>query len=250
MIEKDEASIYRPFGGNERSFMKYRVKFSKSGPVIFIGHLDMMRYFQKAIRRAGIPIAYSTGFSPHQIMSFAAPLGVGLCSKGEYLDIELTEEMALADMKERLNGAMAEGVEILSVKALPENAQNAMASVAAAGYVVGIRKGHEPGFAFGEEFGEFMNQPSIPYEKTTKKGQKLLDLKEGIYDYAVKEAGIYLLVNASSSGNIKPGMIMEAYYAYMGESPGEFDFVVTREETYTRDENGQFLSLDEVGRDI
>ena len=55
----------------------------------FIGHLDMMRYFQKAIRRANIPIAYSGGFSPHQIMSFAAPLGVGITSDGEYLDIEV-----------------------------------------------------------------------------------------------------------------------------------------------------------------
>lgn len=54
----------------------------------FIGHLDTMRYFQKAMRRADIDIAYSTGFSPHQIMSFAAPLGVGITSDGEYLDIE------------------------------------------------------------------------------------------------------------------------------------------------------------------
>ena len=124
--------------------MKYRIKFSKYGSIIFIGHLDMMRYFQKAIRRAEIPIAYSTGFSPHQIMSFAAPLGVGLYSNGEYLDIELTQEVSTADMKEALNRTMAEGVEILSVKALPKNAENAMASVAAASYTVVFRRGREP----------------------------------------------------------------------------------------------------------
>ncbi len=230
--------------------MKYRIKFSKYGSIIFIGHLDMMRYFQKAIRRAEIPIAYSTGFSPHQIMSFAAPLGVGLYSNGEYLDIELTQEVSTADMKEALNRTMAEGVEILSVKALPKNAENAMASVAAAGYFIQIRKGHEADLVFGEGFDDFMAQSSIPYEKETKKSRKLLDLKEGIYDYEVKEDGIYLLVNASSSGNIKPGMIMEAYYAYLGREPSEFDFVVTREETYTKNEDGQFISLDEVGKDI
>ena len=49
----------------------------------FIGHLDIMRYFQKAIRRAEIPIAFTSGFSPHMIMSFANPLGVGLTSDGE-----------------------------------------------------------------------------------------------------------------------------------------------------------------------
>ena len=57
--------------------MKVRIKFAKEGMMKFIGHLDIMRYFQKAIRRAELPIAYSGGFSPHMILSFAAPLGVG-----------------------------------------------------------------------------------------------------------------------------------------------------------------------------
>ena len=52
--------------------MKLRIKFKKYGPIRFIGHLDIMRFFQKAIRRAGIDVAYSQGFSPHQIMAFAA----------------------------------------------------------------------------------------------------------------------------------------------------------------------------------
>ena len=56
--------------------MKLRIKFSKHGSMKFIGHLDIMRYFQKAIRRSEIDVAYSEGFSPHQKMSFAAPLGV------------------------------------------------------------------------------------------------------------------------------------------------------------------------------
>ena len=56
--------------------MKVRIKFSKEGPVKFVGHLDTMRYFQKAIRRANLPVAFSGGYSPHMIMSFAAPLGV------------------------------------------------------------------------------------------------------------------------------------------------------------------------------
>ncbi|MCI6205225.1 MAG: TIGR03936 family radical SAM-associated protein, partial [Lachnospiraceae bacterium] len=63
--------------------MKIRIKFRKWGAMKFIGHLDMMRYFQKAVRRANIDICYSEGYSPHQIMSFAAPLGVGITSDGE-----------------------------------------------------------------------------------------------------------------------------------------------------------------------
>ena len=69
--------------------MKARIKFAKWGAMRFIGHLDVMRYFQKALRRADIDVAYSEGFSPHQIMSFAAPLGVGLTSIGYYLVVEI-----------------------------------------------------------------------------------------------------------------------------------------------------------------
>ena len=65
--------------------MKIRVKFSKHGAMKFIGHLDIMRYFQKAIRRAEIPIVFTEGFSPHMVMSFASPLGVGIESEGEYM---------------------------------------------------------------------------------------------------------------------------------------------------------------------
>ena len=67
--------------------MNVRVRFAKYGAVKFIGHLDVLRYFQKAVRRSGLKIAYSQGFHPHQIMSFASPLGVGITSEGEYMDM-------------------------------------------------------------------------------------------------------------------------------------------------------------------
>ena len=83
--------------------MKVRVKFSKYGIMKFIGHLDVMRYFQKAIRRSGIDIAYSEGLSPHMIMSFAAPLGVGLTSDAEYMDIEIRTPISSAEAIRALN---------------------------------------------------------------------------------------------------------------------------------------------------
>ena len=116
--------------------MKVRIKFSKEGPVKFIGHLDIMRYFQKAIRRADIDIAYSMGFNPHQIMSFASPLSVGHESSGEYFDIELNSMTDTEDIKNRLNEVMTDGIKIIKVAALDEGEGNAMASVAAADYLV------------------------------------------------------------------------------------------------------------------
>ena len=83
--------------------MKIRIKFAKEGAMKFIGHLDMMRYFQKVMRRANVNIRYSEGFSPHQIMSFAAPLGVGLTSRGEYVDIEALSTDSSQEMLRRIN---------------------------------------------------------------------------------------------------------------------------------------------------
>ena len=111
--------------------MKIRIKFSKQGNMKFIGHLDIMRYFQKAMRRADVEIRYSEGFSPHQIMSFAAPLGVGLTGSGEYLDIEVLSTDSSKEMVRRLNDVMVEDMEILSYKRLPDDAANAMSLVAA-----------------------------------------------------------------------------------------------------------------------
>ena len=94
--------------------MKARIKFRKYGIMRFIGHLDVMRYFQKAMRRADIPIAFTGGYSPHMIMSFAQPLGIGITSDGEYLDIELTESISSEAAVGRLNQVMAEGIDVVS----------------------------------------------------------------------------------------------------------------------------------------
>lgn len=77
--------------------MKARLRFNKMGSMMYIGHLDLMRYFQKLFRRCGLDVSYSKGFNPHQIMSFASPLGLGLTSIGEYLDLSL-EPLIIMDL--------------------------------------------------------------------------------------------------------------------------------------------------------
>ena len=95
--------------------MKIRLRFSKRGQMKFIGHLDMVRYFQKVMRRSEVDVAYSEGFSPHQKMSFAAPLSVGVLSRGEYFDLEVNSTESSKVMLERINAQNAEGVEVLRI---------------------------------------------------------------------------------------------------------------------------------------
>ena len=102
-----------------------------------------MRYFQKAFKRADIGICYSSGYSPHQIISFAAPLGVGLTSEGEYVDIECRDFSSSKEIKDKLNAVMSEGISVVSVKKLEEDSKNAMSIVAAADYRIFFRDGYE-----------------------------------------------------------------------------------------------------------
>lgn len=235
--------------------MKVRVKFKKYGPVRFIGHLDVMRFFQKAIRRAELDIAYSAGFSPHQIMSFAAPLGVGLESNGEYMDIELTTVTASKDMINRLNAVSVPGIEVVSMKALPDDAGNAMASVAAASYTIRFRDGRAPKFDYLNKIEEFLASEQILIVKETKKSTLEVDLKPGIYEFKANEDGsLYLFVDASSSGNIKPATVIEKFVSVFGETLPENALLITREETYTNlakpNKKPRFVPLDAIGEDI
>lgn len=230
--------------------MKLRIKFTKSGVMKFIGHLDMMRYFQKAMRRADIDIAYSTGFSPHQIMSFAAPLGVGLESNGEYFDIEAVSVTNASDMKKALNAVMAEGVRVEGIWELPQEAGNAMASVAAARYTVRFDAGYAVPFDLGEAVERFMEQEQIMVTKQTKKSVKEMDLKPYIYEMKAENGSVSLFVDASSSGNIKPGLVMETLFLQNGQVLPECILKITREDTYANTgtkEQPVFVPLGEIG---
>ena len=149
----------------------------------FIGHLDIMRYFQKVMRRADVDIRYSEGFSPHQIMSFAAPLGVGLTSNGEYMDIEVLSTDDSKTMVRRMNETMVEGMEVVSYRQLDDSSKNAMSIVAAADYTLTFRPGKEPEDldGFFQKLEAFYHQDQILITKPTKKGERQVDLKPLIY---------------------------------------------------------------------
>ena len=229
--------------------MKLRIKFSKHGVLRFIGHLDVMRYFQKAIRRADIDIAYSTGFSPHQIMSFAAPLGLGLESNGEYMDIEVCSLTSSKEFIDALNAEMVDGIEILEAKLLPDNAGNAMASVAAARYTIAFREAYQPTFLTRSVMLDFFNQAEIIVTKQTKKSETTFDMKPFLFECTYDETKqmVNLLVDASSAGNLKPSLVMKALYDKNNVEFDEYALLITREETYTNVGTPEDVRLEPLG---
>ena len=93
-----------------------RALFEKSGNAVFISHLDLMRLFQRAFKRAGLPLTHTQGYSPRPSVSIALPLSVGIRSCCELLDFELTEyPVSYEQMVERLNAALIDGVRIREI---------------------------------------------------------------------------------------------------------------------------------------
>ena len=160
--------------------MKVRIKYAKTGPLKFIGHLDIMRYYQKAIRRANLDVTYSNGFSPHQQITFAAPLALGVTSQGEYFDAEMNSVTTSREMVAQLNTAMAEGMEILNIVLLPETAKTAMAIVAGSDYLIEFNEDVAYAQTLKNAILDFSNQPEINIIKTTKKSEKEVNIKHMI----------------------------------------------------------------------
>lgn len=233
--------------------MKARIKFKKYGALRFIGHLDVMRFFQKAMRRAEIPIAFTGGYSPHMIMSFASPLGIGLSSDGEYFDIELNGPIASKDAVEQLNKVMVEGIEVVSFRQIAEEKKmTGMALVAAADYLTTPAGDGLPADWRGR-FADFMEQPEIRILKATKRSEKEVDIKPMIYNYQVREDAVFMQVASGSAENLKPGLVMEAFCHYLGIEPENVSFRHHRLEMYAdmgTGGNRELMSLEELGTEM
>lgn len=255
--------------------MKVRMRFSKAGTMKFIGHLDVMRYFQKAFRRAGLDMIYSQGYHPHPLLSFASPLGVGLTSDGEYLDLQLSSAGSSGEMLARINAAMAPELRVESFRRLPDDSKASMAMVAAADYLVSRKDGY--GLAcggqaeFAMQFADYLAQPSICLEKKTKSGMAETDIRPLIIGFgesagalaevlagrgSVAEAyangqRIFLRLSAGSAANLKPELVMEGFCRFIGEEYHPFAWQSHRLELYAAGEQeGVLVPLDAFGEDM
>lgn len=238
--------------------MKARLKFSKTGSMRFIGHLDVMRYFQKAFRRAHIPVSYSKGYSPHQLMSFTSPLGIGLSSDAEYLDLELDACDEPETMVERINKTMNDEIQVKDFLLLPEDARPSMAMLAACDYLIAEKPGYASALSdtarIQKELEEFLAQDEIIIQKKTKRSEKTVNIRNNIYHAATDAAAfeamtggcyralsldtsyyrpvLYCQLTAGSVVNIKPELFLEAFCTFLGIEYNPLMYQIHRLEMY------------------
>src|SRR5438552_30662 len=115
---------------------RLRVTFSATGPLKYVAHLDMMRTWERAIRRASLPLVYTHGFSPHARISLAAPLPVGVVGRRELMDIWLEPPVAADDATQRLQSAMPPGLETLAIEEVADALPSLQSLLRAARYEV------------------------------------------------------------------------------------------------------------------
>ncbi|MBR0409876.1 MAG: DUF2344 domain-containing protein [Eubacterium sp.] len=231
------------------SALKARIKWTKTGVLRFIGHLDVQRYFHKAIMRAGLPVTFTKGMSPHQMMSFAAPLGLGMTSEGEYVDVNFDWSYPGNEMLSRLNAVMNEGISVTEFKQVHDKEKNCMSVTAAADYHVSFAKGYYCTEAFTKRTEPFYFQESIPILKKTKRSEKEVDISPMILKIGEQGDGIFMKLVTGSSENLKPQLVMEAFCNYLGYDYHPFAFRYHRLETYLK-KDGILQPLGSVGWDV
>ena len=185
---------------------RLRVTFARGEEVKYITHLDLMRFWERALRRAGIPVAYSEGFSPSPRLALAAPLPVGVTSSGELMDVYLAERVAPQHFIKAVSEQMSPGITVLEVREVGLGLPSLQSQVRWAEYDVDVttdRSAEEVGRAVEE----LLAARSIPWQHQREREMRRYDLRPLVQDAWVEAAddgrctiGMRLRADSQGSG--------------------------------------------------
>ncbi len=195
--------------------------FEKSERVRHIGHLDIQRAVQRGLRRSGLPVAYSNGFNPHILVSFASALSTGACGKKELMDVKMAEEVPEAEFLNRMNSAMPPEMRLSAARAVDDRHPALTAILKAGEYELRIRdKAQAEKLIPAVE--TMMSQDAIFVMRKTKKGIGEVDMKPLIYTLRGEGQILYATLALTERESCKPAMILEGLKTAAG-LPAEED---------------------------
>jgi radical SAM-linked protein len=158
---------------------RLRVRYAKRDRLRFTSHRDVARAFERAIRRAGLPIAYSAGFSPHPKLSYVGAAPTGAASEAEYLEIGLAEPREPAAVRDALDAALPPGIDVIDVRDAAASPSGSLADRVAASHWTIELPGVEVDMAQAA-LDRLLAQPSVPVERVTKDGTRTVDVRAAI----------------------------------------------------------------------
>jgi radical SAM-linked protein len=165
-----------PGAGGPSATCQLIVRYAKRGRMRFASHRDIARAVERGVRRAGLPIAYSAGFTPHPKISYAGAAPTGAASEAEYLEISLTRACAVSEVRERLDAALPDGIDVIEVMQAPPSL-GALPLEASLWEVV--LPGVSPDDA-ARAAGEFLACDALEVERLTNKGTRRVDARAAV----------------------------------------------------------------------
>ena len=215
---------------------RYNVTFAKRGYMIFTSHLDMQRLFKRAFKRAGIALAYSQGYNPHPLMSFAQPLSLGYYSECERLEFKTKEDLEPEYITKTLGKCMPEGLVVLYCEPMEEGEKTLAARCTAAVYKIEIPMAElseldlDPGKAVEEYLGQ---SEIIAYKRSKKKREPApVDIKEKIQSIGCRVSDDKFIMttklDAGSDSNLSPELVLQSFFSYFGLSLKRETIDITR----------------------
>jgi radical SAM family uncharacterized protein/radical SAM-linked protein len=220
---------------SDRATQKIRFEFQKVGELRFLSHLELMRALSRALRRAGIPLAFTQGFNPQPRLSLAQALAVGIEGRRELGEVELVQRMEPEELLTAWNRQLPPELKILRSWEVPLNGPSLSAGVRGAVYHIQLApNGWDPTIltALGttESCAAFLAQESIPVE-VTKKGQAVaLDARPFLQEFVDAgdhgSPGWQMRLRVSPAGSVKPAAVMRSFLGGR-VPPGELDRMVS-----------------------
>jgi len=201
--------------------MRIIARFEKGEGARYISHLDVQRLFQRAFRRADIPMAYSQGFNPHPLLSFATALTLGATSSAEWLDVKLEGEMTAEEFMRHTGPALPPGFMLHEVRAVEDKHPSLSAIMEAAEYRVKLRGADGVSREEMESVLERLLSGPIMVMKKGKAGVKETDLRPQLYAMEHIENGAFSLCGRlDAGGSLSVDLLMEAYCRELGMEAG------------------------------
>lgn len=198
-----------------------RLLYKKDGVMKFISHLDMVRLTERTFRRAELPLSFSNGFNPHPKIAFGAPLSVGVTSDYEVLDVELLEEIDIANFIANQEKFVPTGITFLEGRYL-EKTKSLMSMLSDATFMIRTNSISMNLEELRAKLDEFLALESITIEKVNKKKQvKQVDIKPLIGNFAIVSVSDDEVISnvtlvSGSSGNLKPDVLLKSFYDFLG----------------------------------
>lgn len=194
------------------------IRFGKKPRLRFISHLDLQRFFQRALNRTGLPIAYSQGFNPHPILSFGSALALGWTSEYEILDVKLSVPMGRKRTEEAMRQALPEDLPVLEVKLVDDRHPAPMAMVRASDYVIHLSG--DTAKATLDAVDVFLNRDSVTAVRKTKSGEREIDIRPLALSLTRGEDGLNARLRLTEKDTLKPDLLVETLAKLAGvETP-------------------------------